>query len=57
MIPDNIDSIVNLKKSAEAREVFGENFIEHFISTREWEVAEYDKAITDWQLKRYFEII
>ncbi|MCB0389685.1 MAG: glutamine synthetase [Bdellovibrionales bacterium] len=51
------DSIVNLENSKEAPQVFGKEFVEHFISTRKWEVSEYDKAITDWQLKRYFEII
>lgn len=56
--PTNLrDSVRNLKASKEARELFGEEFVEHFISSREWEVREYEKAITDWQLKRYFEII
>ena len=51
------DSIVNLKNSEKAPDVFGAEFIDHFIKTREWEVSEYEKAITDWQLQRYFEII
>ncbi len=56
--PTNLrDSVGNLKVSKEARDLFGKEFVEHFISTREWEVREYERAITDWQLKRYFEII
>ena len=51
------DSTVNLDASKEAREMFGKDFVEHFIKTREWEISEYEKAITDWQLERYFEII
>ena len=47
----------NLRKSKEARTLLGKEFIDHYIETREWEVHEYEKAITDWQLKRYFEII
>lgn len=51
------DSVVNLKECNEAYKVFGEDFVDHFVKTREWEVAQYEKAITDWQLERYFEII
>jgi glutamine synthetase len=56
--PTNLrDSVANLRTAKEARDLFGKEFTEHFISTREWEVREYEKQITDWQLKRYFEII
>jgi glutamine synthetase len=51
------ESVANLKESKIAGKFFGEQFVEHFIKTREWEVSEYEKAITDWQLQRYFEII
>lgn len=46
-----------LRKSEAARELFGEDFVEHFAATREWEEREFRKAITDWELQRYFEII
>ena len=46
-----------LRKSAAARELFGDDFVEHYAYTREWEEAEQRKAVTDWQLQRYFEII
>lgn len=46
-----------MKESEVARELFGEKFTEHFTGTREWECAQYAKAVTDWELKRYFEII
>ncbi len=46
-----------LKNSKEAREIFGEIFIDHYSMTRQWEENEQLKAITDWQLIRYFEII
>lgn len=40
-----------------AAQIFGEDFIEHYAQTRIWEEREARKAITDWQLARYFEII
>ncbi|MDZ7841166.1 MAG: glutamine synthetase [Gammaproteobacteria bacterium] len=46
-----------LRESGAARELFGEDFVEHFAATREWEEREFRKAITDWELQRYFEII
>ncbi len=46
-----------LRKSKAARALFGDAFVEHFAATREWEEREFRKHITDWELKRYFEII
>ena len=46
-----------LAKSKPARELFGEPFVEHFAASREWEEREYRRAVTDWELARYFEII
>ncbi|MBX9898041.1 MAG: glutamine synthetase [Qipengyuania sp.] len=46
-----------LKASPAARVLFGDAFVEHYAATREWEEREARKAITDWQLSRYFEII
>jgi glutamine synthetase len=46
-----------LKASEAARDLFGAEFVEHYAATREWEEREARKAITDWQLARYFEII
>jgi glutamine synthetase len=46
-----------LSGSKAARALFGEPFVDHYVRTREWEVREYDKAVTDWELSRYFEVI
>ncbi|MEW6282183.1 MAG: glutamine synthetase [Candidatus Eremiobacterota bacterium] len=46
-----------LKASSFAREFFGDEFVEHFAATREWEEREFRKHVTDWELRRYFEII
>jgi glutamine synthetase len=46
-----------LKRSEIASELLGEKFIKHFVQTREWEWRQSLKAVTDWELKRYFEII
>lgn len=43
--------------SSMARRWFGEAFVEHYTATRAWEVRQYEKAVTDWELARYFESI
>ena len=37
--------------------VFGDSFVDHYSATREWEEREFRKAITEWELDRYMEII
>jgi glutamine synthetase len=51
------DAAQRLKDSESARALFGDAFVEHYAATREWEEREFRKAITDWELARYFEII
>lgn len=46
-----------LRRSKAARDLFGDAFVEHYAQSREWEEREFRKAITDWELQRYFEII
>lgn len=46
-----------LRASKAARDLFGDVFVDNFAATRTWEEREFRKAITDWELKRYFEII
>jgi glutamine synthetase len=45
------------KQSAVARSFLGDTFVDHFAATREWEHRQWQDAVTDWELKRYFEII
>jgi glutamine synthetase len=45
------------KNSKIARDLFGDIFVDHYAYTRLWEDQQQLGAITDWQLKRYFEII
>jgi glutamine synthetase len=40
-----------------AKDLWGEEFVSHFSASRKWEEREFRKAITDWELSRYFEII
>ena len=58
ILPGNLyEATQQMKESSIAKEILGENFTEHFTLTREWEWRQHLKAVTDWEYKRYFEII
>jgi glutamine synthetase len=45
------------RRSEVARDWLGDDFVEHFAATRDWEWRQWQDAVTDWELKRYFEIV
>ncbi len=51
------EATARLAESKVAREIFGEKLVDHVVSTREWEWRKFGDAVTDWELRRYFEII
>jgi len=58
VLPRNLwEATQAMKGSALAAELFGEAFVDHFTRTREWEWRQFSREVTDWELKRYFEII
>ncbi|QBY03269.1 glutamine synthetase [Thalassotalea sp. HSM 43] len=63
-LADELQLATNLRDAArdfqrcdELTQALGEDFCRHFYATRMWEVREYERQVTDWQMQRYFEII
>ena len=57
-LPSNLlEATWLFRESAFARKAFGDEFVDHYSATREWEWRQYEKAVTDWELQRYFEAI
>jgi glutamine synthetase len=57
-ISSNLFDAANIMKDSKvAKELFGGGFVDHFVQTRLWECKQFAKSVTDWELKRYFEII
>ena len=52
-----IEASNQMKNSSIAKEILGDAFVNHFTMTREWEWKQHLKSVTDWEYKRYFEII
>ena len=49
------DAIAAMQGSQMLKEAFGEHVIGHYVHTGNWEQFEYDRRVTDWELKRGFE--
>ncbi|MBC8054648.1 MAG: glutamine synthetase [Sphingobacteriaceae bacterium] len=57
-LPSNLYEAAKAMKDSElANELFGQEFVNHFTQTRLWEWRQFSKHVSDWELKRYFEII
>lgn len=57
-LPRNLyEATEAMRQSKLARKLFGDGFVDHFTQTRIWEWKQFSKSVTDWELKRYLEII
>ncbi|RVU02811.1 glutamine synthetase [Mucilaginibacter limnophilus] len=51
------DAAIAMQNSGVAKELFGDDFVDHYTNTRLWEHRQYARSVSDWELKRYFEAI
>jgi glutamine synthetase len=57
-LPQSLEESTELFRcSKTARQIFGDEFVDHYSATRDWETRQFRRAVTDWELERYFEII
>jgi glutamine synthetase len=49
------EAIKALEKSTMLRGALGDDVVDHYLHTAKWEQFEYDRRVTDWELKRGFE--
>lgn len=58
VLPRNLEEAANrMGESKIARELFGDAFVDHYVSSRIWEWRQFQAAVTTWERERYFEII
>jgi glutamine synthetase len=50
------EAVALLARSTTARELLGDGFLDHYVRTREWEVRQFERAVTTWELERYLEL-
>ncbi|RKF55977.1 Type-1 glutamine synthetase 2 [Erysiphe neolycopersici] len=46
-----------MKQESVAREIFGDEFVQHFGGTREHEIQLWEQTVTDWEIQRYIETV
>ena len=53
MLPCSLEAATTrmMKQGSIAREVFGDNFVEHYGGTREHEIHLWNQAVTNWEGK------
>jgi glutamine synthetase len=57
-LASSLEQAIGLFEASEiVRELFGTNFVEHYVGMKKWEIARTNTHITDWELGRYLEII
>jgi glutamine synthetase len=49
--------VAKLRASESAREILGDGFVDHYIRTRDWECRQYNRSVSEWELRRYFEAV
>ncbi len=58
ILPSSLLEATKLMQESDiAKELFGAEFVDHFVQSRIWECRQFAPAVTDWELKRYFEVI
>ncbi|MCF6273299.1 MAG: glutamine synthetase family protein [Rhodobacteraceae bacterium] len=56
MIPQNLrDAMGTLSSSTMLREALGDDVITHYTRAASWELEEFDRVVTDWEIARGFE--
>ncbi|KAG2361971.1 glutamine synthetase guanido kinase [Suillus spraguei] len=58
LLPSSLEDATNvmMRPDSIAREVFGDDFVNHFGATREHEVRLWNTAVTNWEVERYLEL-
>jgi glutamine synthetase len=55
-LPRNLrEATTLLDAGAQARNLLGRPFVDHYVRTRDWEWRQSERAVTEWELARYFE--
>ena len=56
MLPNSLrDARAAMVKSKMLREAFGESVVRHYARAAEWEIEEFDRVVTDYEVARGFE--
>jgi len=52
-----LEAAEKFRSSRQARELFGDHFVDWFAGTREWEDEVFRRHVSDLDVRRYFEAV
>jgi len=56
LLPVNLaDAVTSLSESGMFRTALGDEFVNHYVGLRRFEIARYESFVTDWEHREYFE--
>lgn len=56
LMPGSLDELVDaLSVSTMFREALGNEFVDHYVSVRRHEIGRFQRHVTDWEHREYFE--
>jgi len=57
LLPSSLsDALDALASGHILRDAFGDEFIDHYLTIKRAEVRRYEAAVTDWEMKEYFDL-
>jgi glutamine synthetase len=51
------EALESFRTSKLTRRDFGDDFVNQYVAFREWEVEKHRRAVSDWERRRYFEMV
>jgi len=51
------DAAAAFETSALVRKLLGDDVVDHYAGIARWEINEFQRSVTDWERRRYFELI
>ncbi len=58
LLPHSLEEATRVLEGSNAvRSLLGDQFVEHFVATRRWEIQQFRSTVTEWEVARYLEQI
>jgi glutamine synthetase len=56
-VPESLEGAADLlQRSDVAREMLGEDFVQHYVLMKTFEAAKYRQQVSEWEVRRYVEM-
>jgi glutamine synthetase len=57
VVPQSLEDALDLLERSEvAREMLGEDFVQHYVLMKRFEADKYRRQVSEWEVRRYAEM-